>query len=68
MRLGWLFLGLLFMFYIPVGSITVLPLVGFILILFAVMRLEKFEEVFGKSKYVLYGALPVSAIMLGLQI
>ncbi len=68
MRLGWLFLGLLFMFYIPVGSITVLPLVGFMLILFAVMRLEKFEEVFGKSKYVLYGALPVSAIMLGFQI
>jgi len=68
MRLGWLFLGLLFMFYIPVGSITVLPLLGFLLILYAVSRLEKFEAVFGRSRYVLYAAIPISAIMLGLQI
>ena len=68
MRLGWLFLGLLFMFYLPVGSITVLPLAGFLLMLFAVDRLGKFEQVFGKAKYVLYGAIPVSAVMLGFQI
>ena len=68
MRLGWLLLGLLFMFYIPVGSITLLPIMGFLLILYAVSRLEKFEAVFGRSKYVLYAAIPVSAVMLALQI
>ena len=68
MRLGWLFLGLLFMFYVPVGSITVLPIAGFILMLFAIDRLGKFEQIFGKAKYVLYGAIPISAIMLGFQI
>lgn len=68
MRLGWLLLGLLFMFYIPVGSITLLPLLGFLLIFYAVSRLEKFEAVFGRSKYVLYAAIPVSAVMLALQI
>lgn len=68
MRSFWLLLGFLLMFSFPVGEITLLPVGGFALILFSVLRMEKMEPTFKKVRYVLFAAIPVSAILLALQI
>ena len=58
----------MFQFPIPKTSITVLPILGFALILFSVLRMEKMEPIFKKAKIILLIALPISAALLGLQI
>jgi hypothetical protein len=70
MRSFSLLIGFILMFSFPVGqtAITVFPLGGFALILFAIMRMEKMESVFTKAKKVLFFAIPVAAVLLGLQI
>lgn len=68
MRFAWLFLGYLLMLSFPIGEISLLPVLGYALMLFAVIRLSKFESVFGKAKLALYAALLIGVILLGLQI
>ena len=68
MRAIWLLIGFLLMFSFPLGEFTVFPLGGFLLIFFAVLRLEKFEPIFRRSRYALYAAIPVSALVFVLQI
>lgn len=68
MRATWLLIGFLLMFSFPIGEFTLFPLGGFLLILFAVLRLEKFEPTFKRSRYALYAAIPVSAFVFALQI
>lgn len=70
MRAIYLLIGFLCMFYLPIPntSISFLPLLGFALMLFSVLRMEKMEPVFKKSKIALFVALPISAAFLGLQI
>ena len=63
-----LLIGFLFMFSFPAGKITVLPCLGFALILFFVLRMEKMEPIFKKAKIALLIALPISFALLGLQI
>ena len=46
MRSFWLLIGFLLMFSFPVGEITVLPLGGFALILFATLRMKQMEIAF----------------------
>jgi hypothetical protein len=55
-------------FPLPSTKITLLPVLGFALILFSVLRMEKMEPVFKKAKILLFLALPISAALLGLQI
>ncbi len=59
---------LMFSFPIPETSISAFPLGGFVLILFSVLRMEKMESVFSKTKKALFVAIPVSAVLFGLQI
>ena len=68
MRSIWLLIGFLLMFSFPVGEITLLPVLGFALILFATLRIEKMEPSFKRAKYVLFAAIPIAAVLLGLQI
>lgn len=68
MRAGFLLLGFLLMFSFPVGDISVFPLGGFLLILLAVLRLEKFEKIFSPSKYALSAAAVLSLALLVFQI
>jgi hypothetical protein len=68
MRSGWLLIGFLLNFSFPVGDITVLPVLGFSFMLFAVMRMEKLESAFRRVRYSLYVAIPIAAVMLALQI
>jgi len=68
MRSIWLVIGFLLMFSFPVGEITLLPVLGFALILFAVLRMEKMEPAFKKAKYTLFAAIPIAAVLLALQI
>ena len=70
MRALWLLIGfaLMISFPLPVGRITVFPLGGFLLILFAVLRMEKLEPAFKKARYALYAAIPIAAAVLGLQL
>ncbi len=68
MRAFSMLIGFLLMFSFPAGKITVFPLGGFALILFSVLRMEKMEPIFKKSKIILLIALPFSAALLGLQI
>lgn len=63
-----LLIGFILMFSFPAGKITVLPCLGFALILFFVLRMEKMEPIFKKAKIVLIVALPISVALLGLQI
>ncbi len=56
------------MFQLSVGNITILPALGYALMLFAMLRLQHFEDVFGRAKRVLYVALPLGCALLGLQI
>ena len=68
MRFRWFFLGYLLMFSIPVGEITILPALGYALMLYAALRLSKYEPAFDKSKKLLYVALPIGVVLLGLEI
>ena len=68
MRAGFLLLGFLLMFSFPVGNITVFPLGGFLLILFTVLRLEKYEKIFSPSEYALGVAIALSSGLLIFQI
>ena len=70
MRSLALLIGFVLMFSFPAGKlpITVFPLGGFALLLFAVLRMEKMEPVFKKAKIFLLITLPISAALLGLQI
>ena len=56
------------MFQITVGSITLLPFLAYLIMLFAMVRLAKFEDAFKKAKYALFVAVPIGAVLLGLQI
>lgn len=68
MRFEWLFLGYLLLFQLTVGKISLLPVAGFSIMLFAMFRLSKFEAAFVKAKYVLFAAVPIGAALLGLQL
>ncbi len=68
MRFEFLFLGYLLMFQLAVDEITILPAVGYALMLFAMLRLQRFEPAFEKAKKVLYFAIPLGCALLGLQI
>lgn len=68
MRFAWLFLGYLFMLSLPVGEISLLPILGYALMLFAALRLSKFEEKLVPFKRVLYAAVPIGAALLACQI
>jgi hypothetical protein len=68
MRFEWLFIGYVFMFQITVGNITLLPLLAYLIMLFAMVRLAKFENAFKKAMYALLVAVPIGAALLGLQI
>ncbi len=68
MRFEWLFLGYLLLFQLTFGEITILPVAGYTLMLFAMLRLSKFEPAFAKAKRVLYAAVPIGAALLALQI
>lgn len=56
------------MFQITVGSITLLPFLAYLIMLFAMLRLSKFESAFQKAKYVLFVAVPIGGALLALQI
>lgn len=70
MRAIWLLIGCMLMisFPLPAGRITIFPLGGLLLILFAILRMEKLESAFKKSRYALYVAIPISAAVFALQI
>lgn len=68
MRFSWLFLGYLFMLSFPFGEISALPVLGYALMLFASLRLSRFEEKLVPFKYVLYAAVPIGAALLAIQI
>ncbi len=70
MRAIYLLIGFLLMFRFPIPNtnVTALPVLGFSLILFSVLRMEKLEPIFKKAKIVLFFALPVSGALLALQI
>ena len=56
------------MFQITVGSVTLLPFLAYLIMLFAMMRLSKFESAFVKAKYALFVAVPIGAALLILQL
>ncbi len=56
------------MFSIPVGNITVLPAAGYLIMLFAMLRLSRYEAAFGKAKRVLFFAIPLGVALLAFQI
>ncbi len=68
MRFEILFLGYLLMFQLPVNEITILPALGYSMMLFAMLRLQHFEAAFANAKKVLYFAIPLGCALLGLQI
>lgn len=68
MRFEWLFIGYVFMFQITVGNITLLPFLAYFIMLFAMLRLSKFESAFQKAKYALFVAVPIGGALLALQI
>jgi hypothetical protein len=68
MRFRWFFLGYLLMFSIPVWEIKILPALGYALMLYAALRLSRYEPAFDKAKKVLYAALPIGVVLLGLEI
>ena len=70
MRAIPLLIGFILMmsFPLPKTSITLLPVLGFALILFSVLRMEKMEPIFKKAKFLLFIAIPISGALFGLQI
>ena len=56
------------MFSIPVGGITLLPAAGYLIMLFAMLRLSRYEAAFEKSKRVLFVAIPLGIALLAFQI
>lgn len=68
MRFEWLFIGYLLMFSIPVGNITILPAAGYLIMLFAMLRLSRYEAAFEKAKRVLFVAIPLGMALLAFQI
>ena len=56
------------MFSIPLGEISLLPALGYALMLFAAYRLARFEAVFERMRRVLLAALPIGVILLSAQI
>ena len=56
------------MFQLPLGEITLLPFLAYLIMLFAMVRLAKFENAFKKAKYVLFAAVPIGGALLGMQI
>ena len=68
MRSIWLIIGFLLMFSFPVGEITLLPVLGFSLILLSTLRMEKMEPSFKRAKLTLFVAIPIAALLLALQI
>ena len=56
------------MFQITVGNITLLPLLAYLIMLFAMMRLSRFEMAFQKAKLALFVAVPIGAALLFLQL
>ena len=56
------------MFQITVGNITLLPFLAYLIMLFAMMRLSKFESAFGKARIALFVAVPIGAALLSLQL
>lgn len=56
------------MFQITVGNITLLPLLAYLIMLFAMVRLAKFENAFKKAMYALLVAVPIGGALLALQI
>ncbi len=68
MRFEWLFIGYLLMFQLTYKEITILPALGYALMLFAMLRLQHFEVAFKSAKKVLFVALPIGCALLGLQI
>ena len=68
MRFEWLFIGYVFMFQITVGNVTLLPFLAYLIMLFAMLRLSKFENAFKKAKYALFVAVPIGGALLALQI
>ena len=68
MRFEWLFIGYLLMFSIPVGNITILPAAGYLIMLYAMLRLSKYEAAFEKAKKVLFVAIPLGVALLVFQI
>ena len=70
MRAIYLLIGFLCMFQFPIPKtdITFFPLLGFLLMLYSVLRMEKMEPAFKKAKVALIVAIPISAALFGLQI
>ncbi len=56
------------MFSIPVGGITLLPAGGYLIMLFAMLRLSRYEAAFEKAKRVLFAAIPLGVALLMFQI
>lgn len=67
MRFEWFFIGYLFMMQIPLGEFTVFPLLGYIIMLFAMQRLARYESAFKKARNILFAAVPVGALLFALQ-
>ena len=69
MRFRWFFLGYLLMFSLPAGKtgITLLPALGYALMLYAALRLSKYEKAFDRVRVILYAAIPIGIILLGLE-
>ena len=69
MRFRWFFLGYLLMFSIPAGKtdIILLPALGYAMMLYATLRLCKYEKEFDRAKVILYAAIPIGIILLGLE-
>ena len=68
MRAIFLLLGFALMMSFPIGNITLFPLGGFLLIFFAILRLEQIEPAFKKVRVPLYVAIAVSSVVFGLEI
>ena len=67
MRFEWLFIGYLLMFQIPYGNYTILPFLGFLIMLYATLRLQKFEIVFKKSTISLSIGVVLGLMLFGIQ-
>ena len=70
MRSFWLLIGFLLNFSFPsgFGNVTLLPVLGFSFMLYAVLRMEKLEAAFRRVRYALYASIPLGALMLAVQI
>ena len=61
MRSFWLLIGFLLNFSFPsgFGNVTLLPVLGFSFMLYAVLRMEKLEAAFRRVRYALYASIPL---------